>query len=465
MGRLMAAERERRPIRRHATRRSSIASLLVVLAWLAAAVPALAATATFGQPTISAKFGVGIDFRQPVTITGQVRRVELLITYPDAPGPEVRVIAGGPGTATLQYSLEAAKGGLLPNTTLSARWRVVGDDGGILLGPEATIRYDDTRFAWQTRQAGIVRVHWYDGSPEFGSRALDVGTKAIDRASRLLGVSETQAVDFYVYASQAAFYDALGPGTRENVGGQANSEIRTLFALITPGDITQPWVETVITHELTHLVFDTAVSNPYHFPPRWLNEGLAVYLSQGYGAGDRASVEGAASNGALMPLGALAFQFPTTRDRFALAYAESVAAVDYLVRAHGEAALVSLVRSYAGGVTDDEAFRTALGQDLSGFDAAWRASLRARDPVAYGPQPAPAGPLPAGWTAGADGSAGPVAPGADGGSAADSLRALGAVAAIVVVAVGLILLSSRRRSGAAADRSGVPPASPPDAAS
>jgi hypothetical protein len=39
----------------------------------------------------------------------------------------------------------------------------------------------------------------------------------------------------------------------------------------------------VVPHELVHLVFDTAVKNPYHFPPRWLNEGLAVYLSEGNG--------------------------------------------------------------------------------------------------------------------------------------------------------------------------------------
>ena len=443
--------------------------VLVVAAWLASAVPVAAATATFGQPVISARFGSGVDFRQPVSIAGAIRRVELLVTYPGAPGPEVRVVPAGTGSSTLQYSLEAAKGGLLPNTTLTARWRVVGDDGGMLLGPEATVRYDDTRFAWQMRQAGIVRVHWYEGSPEFGSRALDVGARAIDAASRLLGVSETLPVDFFVYAAQAPFYDALGPGTRENVGGQANSEIRTLFALITPGDITLPWVETVITHELTHLVFDTAVSNPYHFPPRWLNEGLAVYLSQGYGAGDRSSVESAATNGSLMPLGALAFQFPTTRDRFALAYAESVSAVDYLVRMHGQVALLSLVRSYAGGVTDDEAFRAALGQDLAAFDAAWRASLRAKDPVVYGPQLAPAGPLPDGWAAGPGGSGAPVAPGPSGGSGGDSLRALGGAAVVVLIAVGLMVATNRRRSGIAVDRAGVPPgappAEPPDAAS
>ena len=42
-------------------------------------------------------------------------------------------------------------------------------------------------------------------------------------------------------------------------------------------------------------VFDTATDNPYHFAPRWLNEGLAVYLSEGNGAEYRQSVQGAVS--------------------------------------------------------------------------------------------------------------------------------------------------------------------------
>ena len=55
-----------------------------------------------------------------------------------------------------------------------------------------------------------------------------------------------------------------------------------MFALITPSEVDQSWVKEVVPHELTHLVFNTAVDNPYHGPPRWLNEGLAVYLSRGY---------------------------------------------------------------------------------------------------------------------------------------------------------------------------------------
>ena len=52
--------------------------------------------------------------------------------------------------------------------------------------------------------------------------------------------------------------------------------------------------------------------------------------------------------------------------RFVLAYAESASAVDFLIRTHGEDALVSLVRSYAEGRTDDEAFEAAIGHGRRG---------------------------------------------------------------------------------------------------
>jgi hypothetical protein len=230
--------------------------------------------------------------------------------------------------------------------------------------------------------------------------------------------------------------------------------------LITPGEIDDAWVEVVIPHELTHLVFNTAVDNPYHFPPRWLNEGVAVYLSEGYPVADRLAVEAAAQDGTLIPLNGLAGQFPTTRERFFLAYAESVSAVDYLIRTHGQDTLVSLIRSYSEGRTDDQAFENAIRTDVDGFDDAWRAELNAQDPEVHGPQPAPAGPVPPGWTD-AEGSTAPsAAPGAPTGgpgpSAAPSSPGAGTsdlpvaallagMAAVAVAAIALVVVSGRRR--------------------
>jgi hypothetical protein len=141
--------------------------------------------------------------------------------------------------------------------------------------------------------------------------------------------------------------------------------------------------------------------------------------------------------------------------------------VDFLVREHGEGALVGLIRSYAGGVTDDEAFEAAIGMNLVEFEAAWLDHLGAPAPVAYGPQPAPAAPLPPEWLDGA--TPAPVAPDAPsptptpapqplpGGDGAGwpleepltvFLMAAAGAAAGLLVGGGIALLR-RRRSGSA----------------
>jgi hypothetical protein len=443
----------------------TIVAVFGVLAAIAgpAAAPVRAADPDFGTPTIEATFGQGIELTQPVTLDETPARVEVLLKFADSTSPLVVELPppSTTGSTTLRHSVSvAADGHILPNTPVSVRWRITPEDGDPVVGPEAEILYADDRFTWQTVRGDIVRVHWYEGGTAFGEHALEIGQQAVEETSRLLGVTESDPIDFFVYADQDAFYDALGPGTRENVGGQANAEIRTLFALITPGEIDDPWVDVVVPHELVHLVFDTAVSNPYHFPPRWLNEGLAVYLSEGYKESDRSAVESAARSGGLIPLDGLAGQFPTG-EGFFLAYAESVSAVDYFIRTHDQDALVALIGSYADGLTDDEAFEAAIGMDTAAFNDAWLADLNAVPPERHGPQPAAPGPRPAAWAgAGAPGATSapgdpaPVAtptPATGDGSAgplgANSTLWLGLVAVVVFGAAGLLAWSRSRRSG------------------
>ena len=430
-----------------------------------AAPPVRAADPVFGTPTIEGTFGQGLELTQPVTLDETPKRVEVLLTFADAPGPLVVELPppSATGALTLRHLVSvAADGHILPNTPVSARWRITADDGDSVLGPEVDTVYADERFEWQTVKGDIVRVHWYEGGKSFGEHALQIGDQAVRDTARLLGVTEAEPVDFFVYADQNAFYDALGPGTRENVGGQANAEIRTLFALITPAEIDEPWVDVVVPHELVHLVFDTAVHNAYHFPPRWLNEGLAVYLSESYNAGYRSEIEAATRGDRLIPLDGLVGQFPTGQ-AFFLAYAESVSAVDFLIRTHTQEALVKLIGSYADGLTDDEAFQAAIGMDTKAFNDAWLADLGAAAPERHGPQPAPPGPRPSAWGAAGEvpgtttppdqaptatqvpGSGGPGGPAGDG-----SVLPLAIIGIIVFGAAGLLAWSRsrRRRPGA-----------------
>ncbi|HEX2754082.1 MAG TPA: peptidase MA family metallohydrolase [Candidatus Limnocylindrales bacterium] len=441
--------------------------LVVVAIWAllgaSASVAVAADPVTFGDPAATSKFGEAIEFKQPVTINGTPQRVEILIDTPGSIGPSVQTVPEGAsaGASTLDYRLDLTGGSVVPNTTFTARWRVTDESGRTWLGPSIRHTYADDRFDWKTLNGDVVRVHWVEGDQAFGKRALKIGDDAVAATAKLLGVTESEPIDFFIYADQQSFYDALGPATRESVGGQAHPDIRTLFALITPDEINASWVESVVPHELTHVVFQTAVDNPYHDPPHWLNEGLAVYLSDGYGDFDRSQVKQAAADGSIIPLDGLAGAFPTTTDRFFLAYAESVSAVDRMVRIDGRDALVKLIRSYHDGVSDDEAFRAALGSDVAGFEADWLAELGASPPTRLGPRPAPVGPLPSGWNGPQPnpsfeivGSQPPVTPGAPvpgprgGGSDAISflvapLATIGLVVIVVILAVGLRRLGRR----------------------
>ncbi len=420
--------------------------------------------ARFGTPTAESSFEDGLEFRQPVTIDAPLARVELLLTIASAIGPQVISVPppADPGAATLAYTfVPEVDGQLTANSRIVARWRLVSgsDPADVALGPEVAVTYADDRYTWRSVSGDLVTVHWYEGPTSFGERALGIGETAVREAADLLGVTESEPIDFFVYADQDAFYDVLGPGTRENVGGAQIPGVRTMFALITPDSINASWVATVVPHELTHLVFETAAANPYHFPPRWLNEGLATYLSQGYDLSDQGLVADAVRRETLIPLEGLSGQFPTSLDGFSLAYAESVAAVDFMVREHGPNAMVSLIRSYAQGRTDDEAFEAALGQDLGEFGAAWLEELGAGEPERYGPQPAPPGPVPEAWLAAPTGSSAPApsgnaatpAPGANGtpggpGSGGDgTLVALLVVGGLVVAVVVAVIAARRRR--------------------
>jgi hypothetical protein len=430
-----------------------------------------AADVSFGTPTTTFDYGQSMTFTVPFTSAAPQQRIELRMLVPGSVGPFITEVPVPPtGAQTLTYRMDLTGAGhVVPNTTLEATWAAVPAPGAEpVLSATETVHYQDTTKSWRSLKGDLVTVHWYQGSEAFARKALKIGDDAVRQTSALLGVSETDPIDFFIYADDASFRAALGPGTRENVGGQAHADIRTLFALITPDAINDSWVGIVIPHELTHLVFDTAVHNPYRFPPRWLNEGLAVYLSQGYTAGDRGLVDQAARSRNLIPLTALAGQFPTDAAKTYLAYAESVSAISYLVRTDGEPALLALVDAYKTGLTDDEAFTKALGRDLAAFQAGWLADIGAEAPRQFGPVANPFGPIPPGWdapvpgaTRGTNGGPPAASPGAaispgstpastpapDGTATAvglDGLVVPGVVALLVtILVVGLVLVRRR----------------------
>jgi hypothetical protein len=389
-------------------RATAVLSLFVLLSGAVLPGVVLAASPSFGTPTVTAELNEPITFSSPIS-GDDIAGVDVLVRL--VGDPTTIVLPAGPGEAAGTWSVTQAldiatssqceclfEGNSAPNTRFEFQFRVRAADGTVTLGPVAQGVVEDKRFNWRTLEQGLVRVHSYAGDDAFARGAADYANEAIDRASELLGTTLPAPVDLFVYDTQQDLLEAVSPN-RESIAGEAHREIQTMFVWLPHEQDIDGFNGEVVRHELTHLVFDAATENPYHDPPTWLNEGIAVYLSVGYSGYYRSFVEGAAGSDTLIPLDGLTGIFPPGQ-AFHLAYGESVSAVDFFVRTHSEQTLWDLVRSYRQGMTDDAAFTAATGSDAAAFNAAWFESLGEAVPAPLGPQPGAPGPLPPDWAPG-----------------------------------------------------------------
>jgi len=444
-------------------RRGTAVLLCAVLGLLVAPGVATGASVIFGMPSYESTFGKSIVFTQPYSGSG-IKGADILIQLPGDLGPSLYTLES-PGSSSLTYSLDTSSGGLSPFQPLTAHFQVVFADGTTQAGPDIHVTYADDRYTWKSKAGKLVIMHWIQGTDAFASQLLAYGEQGFPKSAAFLGIEETRPVDFYIYPSQSAFQAGLS--VAETIGGVTQSSYRTCFALVAPGDL--EYGSDVVPHELTHIVFSDITDNPYHSPPRWLNEGLARYMAVGYGSYDRGLVSGAAKGDSLVPLAALAGFFSQAAERVYLSYAESVSAVDFMIRKYGKSALQKLLKTYGQGATDDEAFTDAFGIDTAAFNKAWLADNGVSAPIQYGPQPAPSGPIPPGWSSGTmppvepTASAAPAStpPGGQGSNPPNDTDSTALVLAGFIAVGGLILLGAGTLLFLQSQREQTPTGGPP----
>jgi hypothetical protein len=379
---------------------SALLSLMVMPAVVLAAGP------SFGPPSVTAKLGETLTFTSTID-GGDIASVDVVIHLDGNPtsvvvASTVQINNIFQAQADINVSASAlcaclAQGNSTPNTHFNFQFRVTDSSGAETFGPVAEATVEDTRFTWQTLTKGDVVIHWYNGDQAFADSAADSANAAIVKAAGAFGVTVAKPFDMFVYDTQEAMRSAVSPN-RENIQAEAHPDIDTIFAWLPSNQPADPDNEVTIAHELTHLVFHHAVDNPYHGVPRWLDEGIATYESEGYTSYWQNIVNDAVAGHSLIPLDGIAGLFPSVKEGFYLAYGESVAAVDYFIRTYGEQKLSELVASYGQGVSDDDAFTAATGSTVDAFNDAWFASMNQAPPDAVGPQPGAPGPLPADWT-------------------------------------------------------------------
>jgi hypothetical protein len=324
--------------------------------------------------------GVFDDFGQQITfqarLKSQIPIVSAALVFSDNFDEIVRrfpVDISEDGVVT--YRFDVTQNVLRPFTTISFWFEVTLQNGQTLRSDNYRVQYVDDRFTWQQQVDGMLRVHWYEGDAVFGDALLDVSRRSLTAVNALIPDPLDAPLDVYVYASTSDLQSALFLGGEDWQGGHANPKLGVVMLAVTPGPGQSIDMETLIPHELAHVLLYRSVGDGYVSLPVWLSEGIAS-LAELYPNPDyEQALTVASQNDSLLPIAELCDSFPLDASGAYLAYAESQSFVRYLRDSYGTPALFSLTSAYADGLSCEQGVVRALSTSLANLDTRWRESV------------------------------------------------------------------------------------------
>ncbi|MCI0611059.1 MAG: hypothetical protein L0Z71_18620, partial [Anaerolineae bacterium] len=158
----------------------------------------------------SVRFGEGITFIATIKAPIQIQNASIII-FDEAQGlTHVQPVAiREDGTA--EYLFDTRQNTLRPFSVVRWSYQIALADGSTFQSETYFIRYDDDRFAWQTLEAGSVRVHWYNGDANFGQAALNAAQSGLGSISKVMPLDLTQPVEIFIYANATDLRGTLYP--------------------------------------------------------------------------------------------------------------------------------------------------------------------------------------------------------------------------------------------------------------
>jgi hypothetical protein len=222
-----------------------------------------------------------------------------------------------------------------------------------------------------------------DGRPDYARKVTGYLEQARDRLRGLLGVVPVEPTGVVLYG-KAAYLRAHRHRFSFQTVGFFDGRIHVVSAAHPAGEL-----RALLFHEYAHALFRERSGG---HRPFWLNEGFAELAEQRSLArpplsrAERSTLRSAIETGSWIPLGDLAASFGGLQDSSArLAYLESTASADWIVRRSEAAARARLLDRLGAGWDEDRALRELVGLDTEAVDAAVRAEILAEFPTPASP--------------------------------------------------------------------------------
>jgi len=198
---------------------------------------------------------------------------------------------------------------------------------------------------------------------------MSAAQQALTRLLKDTGAELKKPVKIYLYPSTADLQGAM-IFPQEWTGGVTF----TGFGIIAIGlqPFNSDWNKRAVAHELTHLVIEQVISNPYNELPIWLDEGLAMYNEGPFEARFADPLRSAVIGDELISVTSLSSPFSAYADKATLAYAQSQSVVEFLIKNYGQAKMYELLATFHEGSSYDGALVKVYGFDMDGLNKLWR---------------------------------------------------------------------------------------------
>jgi hypothetical protein len=271
------------------------------------------------------------------------------------------------------YMLDMRKfGGLPPGTNLDFWWLVKNAGGAVLETQPAHYQVTDNRYKWQKLSEGKIDLFWYNGDAAFAQALMSAAQQSLVKMASDTGASPAKTIAIYIYNGPQDLQGSL-IYPNEWTGGVALTSYNIVAIGITPDYL--DWGQGAMAHELTHIVINQVVFNPYSGLPVWLNEGLAMYSEGALSSQFTAPLAKAVSEGNLISVRSISSPFSADSAKANLSYAESDSLVEFLVKGYGPGKMLELLNTFQQGSTYDGAFQKVYGFNLDGLETRWKSAL------------------------------------------------------------------------------------------
>jgi len=215
---------------------------------------------------------------------------------------------------------------------------------------------------WKEHASRHFIIYYKDTPVDFARTVADSAEEYYKQITQDLGFARYAGWDFenrariYIFNDQQDYIEsARQSGWSAGAAYYHNRMIKTYPSA-------SGFFDSLLPHELGHIIFYEFIDNQFANLPRWFDEGVAMYQEKARRWGSHQTVKKALQEGTFIPLEDLSktrLNHQSPRDLVELFYAESASVVYFLITEHGNFRFLNFCRQLKNGSTFERAFELA----------------------------------------------------------------------------------------------------------